>query len=206
MKSLVLVDVPQLWHGIKRVTGDPKARLDYVRLRKELSESPQDVFIAYLACLVSARGGHPLRDDSNFTNLLNRSGYLVHRSYVPVKSGEMGPRQEDPTASVYGPALTATITRLPEFDVLRIVSGSGGFIPMAEHAKELGKTVVVYSFGKLPSGNSHKVSGAGDLNPTLHELADCTIFLNASYVYDPVAVRNRQKVRSSALGRREAMR
>ena len=199
-----MVDVPQLWHGIKRVTGDPAARVDYVRLRKEISRSSGDRFIAYLVCLTSARGGRPLRDDSGFATLLSRAGYEVHRSYVPVRSADCGPRSEESTISVYSPAMLDAVVSLPEFDTLAVVSGAGGFIPIAEHAKTLGKDVVVYAFGRSPVRTESHGRGPGDLNPTLFGIADRFISLDASYAYDPHAVRTKQIARQ-AVRRRGVM-
>jgi hypothetical protein len=175
VRTLAVVDVQNIFYGLKRVTGVGEARFDYVRFRKEMTTSPEDLFVAYVVTPVVGRdsvAGIPLRDDSAFVHFMKKAGYKIQRHFARVYMEEGDKEVQFDRTSPADRMFLDTLRYLGSYDRLVIVSGSGSMIPLAEKAKEKGKKVVVASFDK-----------AGDLNRELAALADELVHLDATYRY-----------------------
>lgn len=183
MKSVVFVDIQNVFYGLKRITGDQRARCDFVKLRNVLSSSEDDLFLAYIVTPVMGADSprpHVMKDDAWFIHFLRKSGYQVRRHFARVfQSKDDDSVQFDRTSPVREMVIDS-LRHIHSFDRVVIVSGSGATIPLADKAHELGKLVVVASFER-----------AGDLNPGLKARADETVQLDASFQYVPRRQRNR---------------
>ena len=170
MKTLGLVDLQNIWYGMQRVTG-LAARIDFVKLRKAISTSEEDLMIAYVITPVQGETKQPLRDDRKFAAFLKKAGFSVHRQYAQINMDDSGVHFDK--SHTADRMFFDVVKFLPSFDRLVVVSGSGAMIPLVNKAKSDGKPVVIASFDK-----------AGDLNRELGALADSLIHLDASYKFE----------------------
>ena len=177
MKTLVMVDVQSLFYGMKRVTGDYFARVDYQKLRDLLKEGSDVLQLnAYIMTLVTDQNRRGQKSDENFAKMLRKFGYNVKRHYCTMEITDGATRNvtvSKPTQMTREIVLDA-IRFLPTVDRVIIVSGSGAMLPVARKAKELGKQVWVACFEK-----------AGDLNRELRKAVDNVITLDAEMQWKP---------------------
>lgn len=177
MKTLAMVDCQSLFYGMKRVTGDYFARVDYQKLRDVLKEGSDTLqATVYIMTLVTDQNRRGQKSDENFTKMLRKFGYNVKRHYCTVAITDGATRNvtvSKPTQMTREIVLDS-IRLLPTVDRLIIVSGSGAMLPVARKAKELGKEVWVSCFEK-----------AGDLNRELRKAVDKVIVLDASIQWVP---------------------
>lgn len=176
-KSVVFVDVQNLYYGMRRVTGDPAARCDYVALRNVLRSSPDDLFLAYVVTPVLGADSeypHVMKDDAWFIRFLRKSGYQVRRHFARVYQSRDGDGVQFDHTSPIREMVFDSARYTHAFDRVVIVSGSGAMIQIADRARELGKRVAVACFER-----------AKDLNPALKIRADEVIQLEAGLRYVP---------------------
>lgn len=181
MKVAAFCDVQNLFHGLTRVTGDKRARVDYSRLRKILSEGADEIkMTAYLMTPVEKipidkpPSPIPPEDqtgfvDDSFVVLLRRLGYSVRRNFCSMKVQET-----DEARYVY--YVRTSMARavyndvkdcLDDYQRFILVSGAGALVPTAKMVKEAGKTLWVAAFAK-----------SGDLNAEYRRIADKVIPLD----------------------------
>lgn len=166
---MILLDVGNLWHGCRRITGRKGARVDFKKVLDRFRSKERKV-VAYV---VTPRfPGEPVRN-VGFVGALRSLGIEVRQVHVEARREGTEVFVGRAHSSVYD-MMMEDYSKLGEgVDEVVIVSGAGKVIPLAQRAKEEGRRLIVACFVAV-----------GDLNTVLREVADEVVTLDASLVYD----------------------
>jgi len=180
LKTFVVCDIQNIFHGLIRTTGDPRARVDYVKLKRIVTHPGEETLLtAYIVTPVASteiqeKSLIPPEQqtgfiDDSFVELLKRLGYKVRRSFCSMKVNETAEvRHVNYVRTSMAHAVYQDVREvLAYYDKVVLVSGAGALLPTANMVKEAGKVLWVVAFIR-----------AGDLNSEYRRIADKILPLN----------------------------
>lgn len=168
MKALVIVDVQTLFLSARSDYG-PQARVDYMKLSETINEMYKGAEVTKLAYILAS----PLHDDKKFINFLKKLGFVIMRKFAEIdntQDTEEGIQFKN--RSWAGAMAWDTLSTLPYYDKICIISGNGLFCPVVDSARLSGKHVTVMSFPTV-------------LQKELAKKADAVIYLTDNDLFHP---------------------
>lgn len=132
----VFVDVQNLYYSARALYS---SKVNFKEILKEALKGRS--LIRAFAYVIKA----DVKDESNFFEALENQGYEVRAKDLQVFYG--GHKKGD-----WDVGIAMDIIKLaPKLDVVVIVSGDGDYVPLVEHAQDVGCRVEAIAFGKSAS-------------------------------------------------------
>lgn len=187
-RVLFLVDVQNIFHGMKRATGDPSVRVDFRKLRETLMSGVQTgIFVAYVPTPVQSISRTFENEciepgvqfisgfvNDNFVKMLISNGYKVKRFPMEMRVDATGKHQYVSTERLVSSMELEIFRWINAVDSVVIVSGAGKMIPVAQQIRNTGRKVKLACINK-----------ASDTNKVLVENVDEVIYLSTESIrYD----------------------
>jgi len=132
----VFVDVQNLYYSARSLYS---SKVNFKEILKESVRGRK--LIRAFAYVIKA----DVKDESNFFDALENIGYEVRAKDLQIFYG--GTKKGD-----WDVGIAMDIVKLaPKLDVIVIVSGDGDYVPLVEHAQDVGCRVEAIAFGKSSS-------------------------------------------------------
>lgn len=171
LRVLAVVDVENIFHGFIRLTGSPKAKIDFKKLRDFLHA---DRIIAYVLTPIEPGQTTGPYCDEKFLYLLSMLGYEISRGFTErrVVEGEKERFFKIKKDSVHQSIHADVMAALPLYDRVIFVSGEGGLLTTAMMVKDAGKQVCMMACVR-----------AGDLHQEYRYVADEILVLGLEFAW-----------------------